>query len=59
MSFIRTKKVYGNEYQYLVETKRVNGKVIQKHLQYLGRKKYEGTSEIAQAIVCKERVRLH
>ena len=56
MSFIRTKRIHGNEYQYLVENKRINGKVMQESLQYLGRKKYERTSEITQAIVCTQRV---
>jgi len=54
MSFMRTKTIKGNQYQYLVENKRVNGKVMQKCVKYLGRVKNERTSEIAQAIVCKE-----
>lgn len=37
MSFIRTKKIKGHEYQYEVESSRVNGKVKQKVLKYLGR----------------------
>jgi hypothetical protein len=44
MSFTRTKKIYGNEYQYLVENKRVNGRVVQKCLKYLGRKSNEPIS---------------
>jgi len=37
MSFIRTKKIHGKQYNYIVENKRVNGKVVQKVLNYLGR----------------------
>lgn len=37
MSFIATKKIKGHEYRYLVENVRINGKVKQKILQYLGR----------------------
>jgi len=58
MSFIRTKTIKGNQYSYLVENKRINGKVVQKNLQYLGRVKNERTSEITQTIICKERIRL-
>ena len=39
MSFVRTKTIKGNQYYYLVENKRVNGRVIQKCLKYLGKKK--------------------
>jgi len=38
MAVIRTKRVNGNTYTYLVETKRINGKVVQKHLKYLGKR---------------------
>jgi hypothetical protein len=37
MSFVREKKVNGSSYRYLVETERVNGRVVQKHLKYLGK----------------------
>ncbi|MBI2868492.1 MAG: DDE-type integrase/transposase/recombinase [Chloroflexi bacterium] len=40
MSFIRSKEIppgSGNWYDYEVETTHVNGKVIQKHIQYLGK----------------------
>jgi len=37
MSFVRTKRVNGNTYTYLVESKRINGKVTQKHLKYIGK----------------------
>jgi len=36
MAYIRTKKRKGKTYYYLVEGKRVNGKVRQKVLKYLG-----------------------
>lgn len=36
MSFIRTKKIHGREYRYLVEGYRENGKMKQRVLQYLG-----------------------
>jgi len=39
MSYKRTKTINGNTYNYLVESKRINGKVIQKHLKYLGKDK--------------------
>lgn len=39
MSFVRKKYFNGNCYRYLVETKRVNGKVVQRHLKYLGKGK--------------------
>ena len=35
--FVRSKKIGGGIYYYLVESKRVNGRVIQKHLKYLGK----------------------
>lgn len=41
MSFIRTKEIppkSGNFYDYLVETVHEGDKVIQRHLQYLGKK---------------------
>ncbi len=37
MSFIRTKTIRGNKYDYLVRNKRVNGKVVQKVIKYLGK----------------------
>lgn len=37
MAFERIKKVGGHEYKYLVENKRINGKVKQKTVKYLGR----------------------
>lgn len=36
MAYIRTKEIKGNIYSYLVEGKRVDGKVKQKVLKYLG-----------------------
>lgn len=37
MSFIRSKRINGGIYYYLVESKRINGKVIQRHIKYLGK----------------------
>jgi len=37
MSFVRTKEINGQKYDYLVENKRVKGKVIQKVKKYLGK----------------------
>ncbi len=37
MSFIRTKKIKGHEYKYEVENYRINGKVRQIIIKYLGR----------------------
>lgn len=37
MAFIRSKKVNGKRYYYLVQNSRVNGKVVQRVLKYLGR----------------------
>ena len=37
MSFVRAKNIRGRAYNYLVETERINGKVVQRHLKYLGR----------------------
>ncbi|QRF74669.1 hypothetical protein Thermo_01281 [Thermoplasmatales archaeon] len=39
MSFIRAKKVGGKIYYSEVENVRVNGKVVQRHLRYIGRDK--------------------
>ena len=36
MAFIRYKKIKGNRYYYLVQSKRVNGRVMQKVLAYYG-----------------------
>jgi hypothetical protein len=36
MAFVRSKKIKGNLYYYLVESKRVNGRVMQKVLRYFG-----------------------
>ncbi len=36
MAFIRTKKIKGHKYYYLVESKRVGGSVVQRVLKYLG-----------------------
>ncbi len=36
MSFVRSKKIKGNRYYYLVRNRRVNGKVVQKVLAYYG-----------------------
>lgn len=35
--FVRTKNIHGNNYGYLVESKRINGKVIQRVVKYLGK----------------------
>ena len=45
MSFIRGKKVGGNVYYYEVENKRVDGKVVQKYIRYVGKDR-DGTSGI-------------
>ncbi len=37
MSFTRTKNINGNQYTYLVKNERINGKVVQKNLKYLGK----------------------
>jgi hypothetical protein len=37
MSFIRGKKVFGVIYYSEVENVRVNGKVVQKHIRYIGK----------------------
>lgn len=37
MSFIRTKKIKGHEYKYEVENFRMDGKVRQRILRYMGR----------------------
>ncbi|VVB51004.1 Uncharacterised protein [uncultured archaeon] len=34
--FVRTKTISGRTYYYLVENKRINGKVRQKVLEYIG-----------------------
>ena len=39
MAFIRTKKINGISYYYLVENKRIDGKVRQKVIKYLGKNK--------------------
>lgn len=39
MAFVRSKIIYGKRYYYLVENRRVNGKVRQKVLKYLGSQK--------------------
>ena len=36
MAFVRTKKIKGNKYYYLVESRRVGGAVVQRVLKYLG-----------------------
>lgn len=35
--FARRKRINGNNYYYLVENRRVNGKVVQKVKRYLGK----------------------
>ncbi|MBU1004573.1 MAG: hypothetical protein KJ561_01985 [Nanoarchaeota archaeon] len=37
MAFIRTKKINGKLYYYLVENTRINGKVKQKVIRYIGK----------------------
>ena len=39
MSYLRTKKIKGNTYYYLVKSQRINGKVRQTVLDYLGTEK--------------------
>jgi hypothetical protein len=39
MPFIRGKKVGGNIYYYEVENKRVDGKVVQEYIRYIGKNK--------------------
>ena len=36
MAYVRRKTVKGQDYFYLVESRRVDGKVVQKVLRYLG-----------------------
>lgn len=37
MCYVRVKKVNGNSYRYLVRSERVNGRVVQRHIKYLGK----------------------
>jgi len=37
MSCTRTKKVNKNTYNYLVKSERINGRVVQRHLKYIGK----------------------
>ena len=37
MVFIRTKKIKGQKYYYLVENRREDGRVVQKVLRYIGK----------------------
>ena len=39
MAFIRVKKISGKYYYYLVESSRINGKVRQKVVKYIGKSK--------------------
>ena len=39
MAFIRTKKINGKTYYYLVESIRVDGKIKQKVVKYIGKSK--------------------
>jgi len=39
MAFIRMKRISGNNYFYLVKNKRINGKVRQKVIRYIGTSK--------------------
>jgi hypothetical protein len=39
MAFVRKKVIGGRPYFYLVENKRINGKVVQRVLKYVGTKK--------------------
>jgi hypothetical protein len=36
MAFLRKKTINGKSYYYLVENKRVNGRVVQRVLKYIG-----------------------
>jgi len=49
MTFIRTKKVKGHTYYYLVESYREGGKVKQRVIRYLGKNK--PTPEALQRII--------
>jgi hypothetical protein len=39
MSYLRSKKIKGNTYYYLVKSQRINGKVRQSVLEYYGTEK--------------------
>ena len=39
MAYVRAKKIKGNTYYYLVKTERINGKVKQTVVDYLGTEK--------------------
>lgn len=39
MSFIRSKRIKGHTYYYLVSSSRVNGRVVQKFEKYVGKSK--------------------
>ena len=53
MSFITKKKIHGNEYYYLVERKRENGKVKSKTLGYLGKNKKEAEAFLRYRLTAK------
>ncbi|MFH1585408.1 MAG: glycine--tRNA ligase [archaeon] len=50
MAFIVKKKIYGNEYYYLNENKRVDGKVKTKTLAYLGKNKEDAEKKAKEFI---------
>ena len=50
MTFIIKKKIHGNDYYYLRESKRINGKVISKCLAYLGKDKKRAEEKAKQII---------
>ena len=49
MSFVRAKNIKGHTYYYLVENKRVKGKVKQKVVQYLGKRNDSASIASARA----------
>jgi hypothetical protein len=48
MSYLRSKKIKGNTYYYLVKSQRINGKVRQTVLEYFGCEK-PATEKISSA----------
>lgn len=54
MAFIVKKKISGNEYYYLNETKRVDGKVVSKCLGYLGKDRKEAEKKMKKILRKRE-----
>jgi len=55
MAFIVKKKIHGNEYYYLNENKRVNGKVKTKTIAYLGKTKTGASKRASEILKINER----